>query len=423
MRELEERELDGLDEAGHLLDGEEPPWQTVKSKHRSREPTSIPKSRRQKIKKGTTIILGEVRQTQNRPISARRRPQATAVDPWNQLSSLCTHIASLLPPNPPSFFQSFFHSPDHRTPYDALVAALSTLCANDVDSDHLVNSLPVMLDILLPSYESVDSELRSRLISEIQLALKVTHGRGDDTLDLVRVLRELDQDFTADRLELGIYHSPVPESPPKMRPTQSLSPASPPSHTTIAQQPITARQKVDPLEWQYVPHRKASRNGADRLPASIPACDTGVSNTKLKHGVSRARSLSQAQEHRRRIRERMREMNDFLLQASEAWKKGNSKTRGGEVASYYAQKVSPVLFRCESPKYPSFDHLHCTCRQENLIMLPGKSLWRSRVSWLNLSGTSITQSRVNLPTDPRVAGLHLAMAVSIYTEPLQPRLS
>ena len=423
MRELEERELDGLDEAGHLLEGEEPPWQTVKSKRRSREPASIPKSRRQKIKKGTTITLGEVRRTQNRPISSSRRPQATAVDPWNQLSSLCTHIASLLPPNPPSFFQSFFHSPDHRTPYDALIAALSTLCANDVDSDHLVNSLPVMLDILLPSYESLDSELRSRLISEIQLALKVTHGRGDDTLDLVGVLRDLDQDFATDRLELGIYHSPVHESPPKMRPTQPPPSASPPSHTTIAQPPPTARQKVDPSEWQYVPHRKASRNGPDRLPASTPDCNTGVLNTNLKNEVPRARSLSQAQQHRRRIRERMGEMNDLLLQASEAWKRGNSKTRGGEVASYYAQRVSPVPFRYESPKYPPFDHLRCTCRQENLTMLPGKSLWRSRVSWLNLSGTYITQSRVHLLTDPRVAGLHLAMAVSIYTEPLQPRPS
>jgi hypothetical protein len=50
----------------------------------------------------------------------KRSKVSATPDPWTRISSLSTHVASLLPPYPPSFFQSFFHSPIHTTSYDAL---------------------------------------------------------------------------------------------------------------------------------------------------------------------------------------------------------------------------------------------------------------------------------------------------------------
>jgi hypothetical protein len=38
----------------------------------------------------------------------------------------------------------------------------------------------------------------------------------------------------------------------------------------------------------------------------------------------------------------MRERNDLLKQAAGAWKSGNKKNRGGEIAAYYAEKAREV---------------------------------------------------------------------------------
>jgi hypothetical protein len=38
----------------------------------------------------------------------------------------------------------------------------------------------------------------------------------------------------------------------------------------------------------------------------------------------------------------MRERNELLRQAAGAWKSGNRKTRGGEVAAYFAERAREV---------------------------------------------------------------------------------
>jgi hypothetical protein len=48
------------------------------------------------------------------------------------------------------------------------------------------------------------------------------------------------------------------------------------------------------------------------------------------------------EELQHRQRSRVRERNDLLRQAAGAWKSGNRKTRGGEVAAYFAERAREV---------------------------------------------------------------------------------
>ena len=133
------------------------------------------------------IILSDIRQ-QHRirpsPSSSTRttgsnikRPTVGATpDPWTQISSLSTHIASLLPPHPPSFFQSFFHSPNHTTSYDALRVALTSLCKNKQNVANYTTIVSNIMDILSLNNGDVDPQLKARRTADIRLSVTVADG-------------------------------------------------------------------------------------------------------------------------------------------------------------------------------------------------------------------------------------------------------
>lgn len=358
IREMEERGLDGLDDDFSHTSEDELSWETVGSKRRS---SSVPKPAKAKRKsnRGKTITLVNIRQQQHaRPVyspksGAPPRP-APAPDPWTQLSSLSTHLATLLPPHPASFFQSFFHSPDHATPYDALCACLESISKSrsDTPTDEHRVILFNLLDILLPEYDDLDSEERSRLISDTELSLQATQNRGDDALDLIKLLRDLDTDSTTGRLEKVVYHfsptslTPAPQPSPKLSdpPTiqRPLRPKPPPPSSS------TARNKPSPYQWQAVHFRKPYIHKPHTLSAQIPAYTRDVNGIKVrgagnaygKSGKGDLGELGQSlQEQRRRVGESMRKRDELLLEASKMWQKGNKKTRGGEVAFYFAERV------------------------------------------------------------------------------------
>ena len=346
FRELEERGLDDSDLDNAMRDHEHP-WKDVKSKESFRKPKTGTISGNRKNNKQTLITLGDVRQIQQ--AHARRGSgtrTAPAVDPWTQVLSIADRLASLLPPHPANFFQSCFHSPEYNTPYEAVCAVLSSIRASHSSEDEDLPSLLDLLDILLPAYENLDPHQRSRLIEDTQLALSVTQGRGEDALDLVTLLRDLDADFASGSLEIGIYHSrPRAPSPiksskvsvpkvvtPASRPTQEPSPPSPTKH------------KPNPFQWQSVPERKPPRNNTNHLAESIPAYGSSSRNVnggriKGSKGDVDELGISHAQNLRRRMRESLRKRDELLKEASKAWKKGSAKTRGGETALYYAEQV------------------------------------------------------------------------------------
>ncbi|KAG6916195.1 hypothetical protein DXG01_008077 [Tephrocybe rancida] len=343
IREMEERGLDGLDEDGMntILREENIGWETVENK---KKPTA--KVAKRKVGRGKTISIVDVRQRQHAPKHRSTDASRPAPDPWTQLSSLSEHLATLLPPHPASLFQSHFHSPNHGSPYIALHSCLKSICSAqaEVPSEEYTDTLFTLLDIILPEYESLDHEARMRLISDVEVSLQATCGRGDDALDLAKLLRELDSDSTGN-LDMGVYHVAAPQSPQveARRPVLPSGPPPilpPPQLRPKAKPPSPPSTKPSPFQWQTVPERPTIQ-GPHPLAAHIPAYANvgkvrGAGNTYGKGGRGDVWELS---EHKRRVGESMQKRNELLRQATKMWQKGNSKTRGGEVAFYFAERA------------------------------------------------------------------------------------
>jgi len=364
IREMEERGLDGLDDD---FSHNELRWETAGARRGS----SAPKPTKRPSNRGKTITLVDIRQQQHaRPVYSPgpgTPPRlAPAPNPWTQLYSLSTHLATLLPPHPASFFQSYFHSPNHATPYDALCACLESISkpSSDTPTDEHTATLFTLLDILLPEYDDLDFEERSRLIYDTELSLQVTESRGDDALDLIKLLRDLDTDSTSGCLKMGVYHFSPPSANPKpslkLLTSSSIKPSfqSPPPRPKppLPLSSTSSRNKPNPYQWQAVPHRKAHTRKPHPLSAHIPAYTRDVNGIKVrgagnaygKGGKGDVRELGQGfQEHRRRVGEIMRKKEELLREASKMWQKGNKKMRGGEVAFYFAERVGffPLLLR------------------------------------------------------------------------------
>jgi hypothetical protein len=222
--------------------------QTSQISVKSKNPST--KAGKKKIQSPSNkIILSDIRQQHNvrpSPSSTRmtdgsniKRPKVGATpDPWTQISSLSTHIASLLPPHPPSFFQSFFHSPIHTTSYDALRGALTSLCKNKQDKANYTTIVSNIMDIL-----SLDNnpELKARRIADIRLSVTVADGRATEALDLANVLRDLDT-----RPGMGLSHL-LPPLPPSQSKVMLRSPSP------------TSGNKPSPYEWHIVGSSRTTR--------------------------------------------------------------------------------------------------------------------------------------------------------------------
>ncbi|KJA27928.1 hypothetical protein HYPSUDRAFT_62325 [Hypholoma sublateritium FD-334 SS-4] len=348
IREMEERGLEGLEEDERLseLIYDDDEWETVSGK---KKPSDVAKRKSRPRK----FALADIRQQHQHVQSHHKkythenvqRPQPAVADPWTQISSLSEHISSLLPPHPPSVFQSFFHSPKYTTSYDALRAALTSLCQNCEEDGDEHTVIFNILDFVMPQYEVSDDVHRARIVSDVQLAVAVTKGGSDEALQLIDLLRELDSNA-----ELGVYHQPAPEtwkkeaeSPPisKVRLPSSPPPIQPPPVHAKGISAPTTRNKPSPYQWQAVPQRKAVPRGPHPLAHHIPAYvrDVNGMKTARAYGAKGVKAAADASEFQRRMDETMRKRNEALREASRMWQKGNAKTRGGEVAFYFAERA------------------------------------------------------------------------------------
>ncbi|KAF9474762.1 hypothetical protein BDN70DRAFT_884481 [Pholiota conissans] len=362
IRELEERGLDGLEDDERSLDEayEDDDWNTVDSKKKSAHSKIAKRKCQARPKK---IALADIRQRHQlvqahhphrKNNSDSTLPSHSLVaDPWTQISSLSDHVASLLPPNPASMFQSFFHSPKYITSYDALRAALTSLCPNYKEPSETISYTTVvfnLLDLIMPQYEVSDPEHHSRIIEDVQLAVAVTKGAGDEALQLIDLLRELDSNS-----DLGVYHQLPPEpqawkkdseTPKSIRTRLPSSPPAtqppPPSRAKQKPQPSSStRNKPSPYQWQAVPQRKFVPQGPHPLSHHIPAYARDVNGMKTAraYGPRGGKVSTEASEFKRRMDETVRKRNEALREASRMWQKGNSKTRGGEIAFYFAERA------------------------------------------------------------------------------------
>lgn len=349
IREMEERGLEGLDDYESPV--QEHAWATVTGKGS--------KSAGKKKKKRTpTIAIADIRQQHHiRPQPVRRyttEPVGPAPDAWTQLASLSTHVASFVPSQESSFFLSHFHSPRYSSPYAALCTALAVIrdSMTYTPDEHIPRYLE-LLNIILPMYEHLNSEEQSRMVAEAELCIIVTRGMDDNALELVSLLRELDSDCALGYLDMGIYHSPQP-SPSTLKSFVSRLPAHPPPIPPPP--PFKSRQntntgsgnKPSPYQWQAV--RK--RRGPDRPPPittiHVPAYTRDVNGMKVKgsgngHGKGGKGDVGELEMYRRRMKESLRKRDEMLREATRSWQKGTSKSHGGEVALFFAERVCPYF--------------------------------------------------------------------------------
>ncbi|CAL1715226.1 unnamed protein product [Somion occarium] len=363
VRELEQRGLDGLDGA----DQEDlTPWLPVESKKKPSPPA------KKQPKKGMTFTFGDIRQKQHiRRATAPSTPGPSngTPDTWTQVSSLATYLASLVPSLPESHFQSIFHSPEYSTPSAAIRASLSTI-KNLEESIEIVQARSIF-EILESSddFVTLSPSDREQLMADTRLAVRATGGQPDAALDLVQCLRELDSDAVSGEVEWRLYHSPAP--PPSHGLSQYAANAARRSMLTLtlpsgppAVPPPPTRQRSAPVlpissnAWKTVtPTRKAGPSShylAEFIPAYNPA------NVPTKKGRGRGgvngpgkgaknRTLALVRNERRihslRAKELMQQRAEALKEAGRAWQNGNAKSRGGEVAFYYAEKARQLQER------------------------------------------------------------------------------
>ena len=352
--EMEEIGLDELEEDGGVLflGGIGLDWEPVESR---KKPST--KTGKKKVQpRSNKFTLGDIRQQHHirpSPSSSKGATNGSGIkpptlgatsDPWTQISSLSTHIASLLPPHPPSFFQSFFHSPIYATSYDALRAALTSLCKDKKDADNHTTIVSNLMDILLLDNGDVDPELKVRVTADIRLSVTVADGRATDALDLVNVLRDLDT-----TPEMGLSHLLPAQASQSNRTSGSNLPLSsgplsipPPSQHKVKLKikPPSATHsgnKLSPHQWHMVPQRKFVNHSPSPHAHHIPAYARDVNGIKTQRDSGRTSSEDDCQ---LRMVQAATKRRELLQEATRMWQKGrNSKTHGGEVAQLYTERV------------------------------------------------------------------------------------
>ncbi|KDQ50717.1 hypothetical protein JAAARDRAFT_141527 [Jaapia argillacea MUCL 33604] len=366
LRELEERGLGVKDEMVQDL-----PWEMVKSK---RNVGGLGSPVKKKGAQARKIAITDVRQQQHvlprRNSSSSNGASGFTADQWTLISSLSSHLSTLLPSHPPSFFQSRFHWQEYSSPSKAVRAALVSIASTNNSSDlhptqddfselteEQTRVLFNMLEVISssPDYETYDIEQRDRIMADVQIALRATQvGEYEHALDIVDLLRDLDSDRY---LEMGIYHSAVVAVPNStsqntsgtstLRRASTLPlgppPVPPPPNLKIKAKPTP----VHTNGWHSIPIKKP-RNVVHPLSASIPSYNSnGSSSSKIKgsgNGIGKGGKgdvgeLSSGSGVRGGKEGWRRKRSEALREASRYWQKGNARTRGGEIALFFAERA------------------------------------------------------------------------------------
>ncbi|KAI0630580.1 Smr-domain-containing protein [Trametes polyzona] len=353
IRELEER---GLDEEESAALGYEAPWEVVEKKKKGMK-------QKKPSKKGTTITLVDIRQQQHaRPASSNSQPAPP--DPWTQLASVASHLSTLIPTHPASFFQSVFHSPNYPTPSHALRAAIVQIARSltkyeDEVSAEETPSLYAMLEVITtwPKYADLNVEERDQLMEDALYALRATGRDPNAALDVVSLLIDLDSDFSSREYAWGVYHQPatppattpkastkLPSGPPPVPPPPNIARRGLPSPTTEKPRALSSAWKTVPSKpTPEGPHPLSGVIRAYTKPDPVPATRKvrGAGNGLGKGGKGDVGELKLGKRAaaKRRAWELSEQRRAALREASKAWQKGNSKNHGGEVAFYFAERA------------------------------------------------------------------------------------
>jgi hypothetical protein len=335
IRALEEGGLDALEDDLTPMHSQD--WLTVKAKG---------KMKKAKMK---TYTVNDVRQQQHISERAPRQalhrdmpPRSFDVDIWTAVSSVSSQLSSLLPPHPESFFKSFFHSPESKSPAAALRRALTAITnAEEKDANPLDMSVLLSLQDILrstPEYNEQCPEERERILSDARLCLRAVQSRHGDALDLVWLLHSLD---SGEQAEVRLHSQ-------KLQDDHSMDlPASTPSPTLEATYAgsFSGHRPGSPLsqpdEWNVVPRRKPPST-ANSHAGFLP---THNDMSKMPTHQIGSEKLNQRLKY---LEERLRETH---MSAARAWKSANSKNLGKEVSLYHVDEVCPFVWLYLTPSW------------------------------------------------------------------------
>ncbi len=289
-------------------------------------------------KKAKTITLYDVRQQRHGDEGAPKSShglrlisssKSSDVDIWTSVSSISAQLATLLHPHSESFFKSFFHSPESKTPATAVRRALTAITSyrdDDVpppDTTILHN----LQDILRSSHEynELSEGERKGLLMDAHLCLQAVGPRTDDALDLVWLLRSLDADDPAGWRIAPYHQEPLPYE------DNFKNMAFPTSASHLW--PRLPSQPQD--GWNVVSSRKRP-TAAKRGSVSVLASNNSHGTSAKRDGFARDMDPARLKARRDDLETRLREAS---MSAARAWKKGNSKNMGKQVAMYHVEEV------------------------------------------------------------------------------------
>ena len=289
------------------------------------------KRRKKKLK---PIALYDIRQQQHADEGAsdyRHDSQfilpskSSDVDIWTSVSSVSAHLATLLHPHSESFFKSFFHSPESKTPATAVRRALTAITGSQND-DFSPSDTAVLLnlqDILRSTseYNELSEEEQNRLFLDAHLCLQAVGSRIDNAFDLVWLLRSLEADDAA-----GWKIAPYHQEPLLYQDSRVLET----SKNAAQQWPRLPSQPQD--GWNVVSSRKR-HTAANRH--SVASDDSHGTST-YQIGIAKDIGPARLKERRDNLETRLREAS---MSAARAWKGGNSKNMRKQVALYHVEEV------------------------------------------------------------------------------------
>ena len=265
-------------------------------------------------------------------------PQSSDVDIWTSISSISTQLATLLPSRSESFFKSFFHSPESKSPAAAVRRALTAIInAGDNDGLPLDTNVLLRLQEILRStdeYSELNAEGQKRFLSDADLCLRAVGSRQDDALDLVLLLRNLADDAT--EWTTPYRRGPLPHGDHDSSRISNNIPSPIPPHAESLSGPRSGLPPPQPKsEWNVVSRRKRSASANHYVPPNIT---NGTSTHQISLGSDKDIE---------RLSQRLDELKNSLAEASilagKAWKGGNSKNLGRQVAMYHVEEVRILL--------------------------------------------------------------------------------
>lgn len=330
LRALEEGGLDAVED-DDPTPTQSPEWLTVKAKGKKKKAKTKAKS----------YTINDVRQQLHISERAHRHaphrempPRSFGVDIWTAVSSISAQLSSLLPPHPESFFKSFFHSPESKSPAAALRRALTTITSAEVqDASPLDTTVLLSLQDILrstPEYNEQGPEEQERILSDARLCLRAVQSRHGDALDLVWLLHSLDSGETA---EVRLHNQECQDDHLMELSANTPSPVFEATYAGSFSGHHLGGSPSQPDEWNVVSRRKPP-SIANPHAGFIPAHMSRIPTHQI--GPERHKGPQNLNQRLKYLEGRLTESH---MSAARAWKGANSKNLGKEVALYHVDEA------------------------------------------------------------------------------------